>query len=99
MPSREDEAPNISYLGEGEDNRCTPADNTARRQYLCERLHAAGPRPTYQAVEDIAAGKDIDTVLEDYARIPTSFYRITGASNFIKPFLVWASTSWLMRKK
>jgi hypothetical protein len=98
MPSKEDKAPEVRYLGEGENNRCTPPDNTARRQYLCERVHAAGPRPTFHALSDVASGKDLDEVLEDYARLPTSFYRITGASSFVKPILVWAST-WLTRKK
>ena len=77
-----------------------PAKPTARAQYLCERLHAAGPRPTYEALKEVASGKDLETVLEDYARIPTSFYRLTGASSFVKLSLIWKSTtSWLLQKK
>ena len=44
--------------------------------------------------------KDLETVLEDYARIPTSFYWLTGASSFAKLSLIWKSTtSWLLQKK
>jgi hypothetical protein len=101
MPSKDDEAhAKRRYLGEGKDSRSAPPDNkpTARAQYLCERLHAAGPRPTYEAMKEVAAGEDLDEVLERYGRIPSSFYRILGASSFFKPMIVWASTC-LSRKK
>jgi hypothetical protein len=81
------------YLG-GSEGYQHPSDNrlNARRQYLSERLHAAGPRPVLEALIDVADGADIDRTLENYARIPSSFYRLMGASHFQKPFLVKAST-------
>ena len=84
----------VHYLGGGDDRHQPPSDSkrAPRRQYLAERLHAAGPRPVLEALLAVADGHDLDWTLEDSARIPSSVYRIMGASHFQKPFLVKAST-------
>src|SRR6476661_3555047 len=71
------------YLGKGV-NDIAPPDNkrSVRRQYLSKRLHAAGPRPVLEALISVSAGQPLDDVLEDFVRIPSSFYRILGASSF-----------------
>ena len=43
---------------------------SARRQHLCGRLHAAGPRPVMEALLAVHAGQPLDGVLEDFGRIP-----------------------------
>jgi len=54
MPSKDDEA---------------PADNqrSVRRQHLCKHLHAAGPRPTLEALIAVENGQLLDDVLEGFA--------------------------------
>ena len=73
------------YLGGGV-NDIAPSDSkrSVRRQYLCKRLHASGPRPILEALIDVENGKPLDDVLEDFARIPSSFYSILGASSFAR---------------
>jgi hypothetical protein len=52
---------------------------SARRQRLVAHLHAAGPRPCLEALIEVARGRDLDDVLERFARIPISTYRLVGA--------------------
>ena len=51
----------------------------ARRQHLVAHLHAAGARPTLEALLAVARGEDIDDVLEDFGRIPVEIYHAVGA--------------------
>ena len=37
-----------------------------------------------EALIAVDSGQPLDDVLEDYARIPSSFYRIVGASSFAR---------------
>jgi len=53
-----------------------------RRRFLVARLHAAGPRPVLEAFIEVAAGRDLDAVLEDFARVRPSIYRVGGADPF-----------------
>jgi hypothetical protein len=73
------------YLG-GDVNDIAPPDNerSVRRQYLSKRLHIAGPRPVLEALLAVDSGQPLDDVLEDFARVPSSFYRILGASSFAR---------------
>ena len=61
-----------------------PAARAARRQRLCKYLHAAGPRPIMEALIAVENGQPLDDVLEDFARVPSSFYRILAASSFAR---------------
>jgi hypothetical protein len=51
-----------------------------RRQRLSLHLHSCGPRPVLEALLDVAAGRDLDETLEDFARVPVETYRAVGAS-------------------
>jgi hypothetical protein len=61
-------------------NRDRQDPRNARRQRLALRLHEAGPRPTFEAILDIAAGHDLDETLEDFARLDASTYEAVGAN-------------------
>ena len=61
-----------------------PVIRTPRRQRLCKHLHAAGPRPVLEALLAVDSGQPLDDVLEGFARIPSSFYSILGASSFAR---------------
>jgi hypothetical protein len=85
-PDDEKKAPaEAGYLGEGV-NDIAPRDSkrSVRRQYLSKRLHAAGPRPVLEALLAVDGEQPLDDVLEDFARIPSSFYSILGASSFAR---------------
>jgi hypothetical protein len=56
----------------------------ARRQRLCKHLHAAGPRPVLEALLAVDCGQPLDDVLEEYVRIPSSFFSILGGSTFAR---------------
>jgi hypothetical protein len=66
---------------------------SARRRYLCDHLHSAGPRPVLEALLAVESGQDLDAVLEDFGRIPADIYRAVGASSFPKPFIVIGTSS------
>jgi hypothetical protein len=51
----------------------------SRRQRLVRHLHAAGPRPVFEAMLELADGRDLDRVLERYAGIPIGIYHALGA--------------------
>jgi hypothetical protein len=51
----------------------------SRRQHLVQHLHAAGPRPIFEAMLELADGRDLDCVLERYAEIPIGIYHALGA--------------------
>ena len=50
-----------------------------RLQYLAGRLHALGPRPTYELLRELAAGADLLNRLEVYARLDPDMVRALGA--------------------
>ena len=52
---------------------------TPRRQHLARHLHRCGPRPTLEALLAVASGQDLDTVLEDFARLQPEIYEAIGA--------------------
>ena len=64
-----------SKCSEAVDNKRSP-----KRQALIAHLYAAGPRPVLEAMLELEAGKDLDQVLADFARIPASTYHAIGAS-------------------
>lgn len=52
--------------------------NTARsprRQHLARHLHC----PVLEALLEIEAGRPLDAVLADFARLPAELYRVMGA--------------------
>jgi hypothetical protein len=59
------------------------SDRSARRQELSARLQASGPRPVFEAFLELEAGRGLDDVLEEFARIPASVYRAIGASELL----------------
>ena len=67
------------YLRGGEND-----ERSDRRQQLCKDLHASGWRPVMEALIAVENGQPLDDVLEDFARIPSSFYSILGASSFAR---------------
>jgi hypothetical protein len=59
----------------------------ARRRHLARHLHAAGPRPTLEALIAVEAGQSVDDVLSEFGRVPTEIYQAVGADDFpIKQF-------------
>ena len=50
-----------------------------KRQRQVAHIYAAGPRPVFEALLDVAAGKPLDDVLEDFGRLAVSTYRMMGA--------------------
>jgi hypothetical protein len=42
-------------------------------------LHAAAPRPVLECLLEIAAGRNLDESLADFARVPIETYRAIGA--------------------
>ena len=73
--------------------RGDPAIRTARRQRLCKHLHAAGSRPVMQALLAVDGGQPLDEVLEGFARIPSSFFSILGASSFARIRAIFTRSS------
>ena len=83
------------YLSGGDVKDNTPPDSnrSVRRQYLSKRLHAAGPRPVLEALLAVDRGQPLDDVLEDFARVPSNFYRIVGASSFARILSIFTRSS------
>jgi hypothetical protein len=81
-------------LEEGGQDACSdePNKRNARRQRLCKHLHAAGPRPVMEALLAVDGGQPLDDVLEDYGRVPSSFFSILRASSFARLFVVRGSS-------
>ena len=82
-PNKDKASAEARYLGGGVND---VADNkrSVQRQYLSRRLHAAGPRPVLEALLAVEGGQPLDDVLEDYARVPSSYFSILGASSFAR---------------
>src|SRR5262249_30302830 len=56
------------------------SERNPRRQRLARQLHDAGPRPVLEALIEVAAGVELDLVLNRYARIPVEIYHALGAN-------------------
>jgi hypothetical protein len=88
-PSDEKKAPaGARYLAEAD-----VEERSVRRQYLSKRLHAAGPRPVLEALLAVDGGQPLDEVLEGFARIPSSFFSILGASSFARIRAIFTRSS------
>ena len=53
-----------------------------KRQWQIEHLHSLGPRPVLEALIEIAAGGELDTVLADYARLDREVVVALGGDLF-----------------
>jgi hypothetical protein len=69
-------AQGVIFLGSRIGHQNIP--NEARLQCLAGRLHALGPRPTYEFLKEVAAGADLLDRLEVYARLDPDFIRAFG---------------------
>ena len=54
-------------------------ERNEKRQHQVAHIYAAGPRPVLEALLDVAAGKPLDDVLEDFGRLAVSTYHMMGA--------------------
>lgn len=61
------------------------AIRTARRQRSAEYLCALGPRPVFEALKEVAAGRDLDFVLDRFARLDLVVVRALGGDRFPPP--------------
>jgi hypothetical protein len=63
---------------------------SSKRQRLVAHLHAAGPRPTLEALIAVESGQPLDEVLADFGRVAVSTYHSVGASELpiSKPLVV-----------
>jgi hypothetical protein len=52
---------------------------SARRQHLARHLHVCGPRPVLEALLAIEGGQSLDTVLEEFGRLPAELFEAIGA--------------------
>ena len=55
-----------------------PTISDVRLQYLAARLHALGPRSTYELLREFAAGADLLMRLEIYARLDPVIVHVLG---------------------
>jgi hypothetical protein len=53
-----------------------------RYRFLTERLHRLGPRPVAEAIIEVAAGRDVIEVLEQFARFEPEFVEYVGACDW-----------------
>ena len=53
-----------------------------KRQRQVARLHSLGPRPVLEALIEVAAGVELDTVLADYARLDLEVVVALGGDRF-----------------
>ena len=53
---------------------------SAKRQRLVAHLHAAGIRPTLEALIAVSQGQDLDLVLADFNRLSVETYHAMGAN-------------------
>jgi hypothetical protein len=53
-----------------------------RRQRLARHLHECGVRPMFEAMLDIADGRDLDEVLQDFGRVSVETYHSVDADDF-----------------
>ena len=53
-----------------------------RRQRAVEHLRGLGPRPVLEALVEVEAGADLDSVLADFARLDPETVRQLGGDQF-----------------
>ena len=53
-----------------------------RRQRATEHLHNLGPRPVLEALVEVEAGADLDSVLADFAQLDPETVRQLGGDRF-----------------
>ncbi len=53
-----------------------------RRQRRAEHLHGLGPRPVLEALVEVEAGADLDSVLADFAQLDRETVRQLGGDQF-----------------
>ncbi len=53
-----------------------------KRQRQVARLHSLGPRPVLEALVEVEAGADLDSVLADFARLDPETVRQLGGDQF-----------------
>ncbi len=53
-----------------------------RRQRAVEHLHGLGPRPVLEALVEVEAGAELDSVLADFARLDPETVRQLGGDRF-----------------
>ena len=58
------------------------AARNAKRQRQVRHLHACGVRPVLECLIDVAAGRDLDEALTDFARLPVATYHAVGGDEF-----------------
>ena len=61
-------------IGEVASNLC--------RQRAAEHLHGLGPRPVLEALVEVEAGTDLDSVLADFAQLDRETVRQLGGDQF-----------------
>ena len=72
---------------------CADIVTNLRRQRLAERLHRLGPRPVLEALAEVEAGKPLDTVLAEYARLDPDIVNALHGDDFPpSPLYVLGST-------
>ena len=63
-----------------------------KRQRQVTRLHSLGPRPVLEALIEVAAGAELDTVLADYARLNLAVVTALGGDKFPPSIFAVGST-------
>ena len=63
-----------------------------RRQRAAEHLHGLGPRPVLEALVEVEAGADLDSVLADFARLDPEVVTALGGDKFPPSIFAVGST-------
>ncbi len=53
-----------------------------KQQHQVGHLHSLGPRPVLEALKEVAAGGELDTVLADYAQLDLEVVVTLGGNRF-----------------
>lgn len=53
-----------------------------KQQHQVGHLHSLGPRPVLEALKEVAAGGELDTVLADYAQLDLEVVVALGGNRF-----------------
>lgn len=59
-----------------------------RLRRLVELVHGLGPAPMLHLLREIATGADLESTLQRYADLPSSFVRAVGGDSFPHPVLL-----------
>jgi hypothetical protein len=68
--------------------QCEEVARRLRLQFLAGRLHALGPKPLFNFLDEIERGADLQSHLERYAALPADFIRPYGGDQFPKLFAI-----------